>query len=241
MFLLIHRNKKFKRLFFVSLFVFLIILTSIPIYPNNFYNDRSNQNNTIYNQEEDLPSSSDGYLSDYYITGSGDPQDARIYATNDSFTIDNEQYFEIPSLSNTDTAYLSYGNFNFTFQNNYTTDYTLENTNALDARNFINFDYKSDKSSITENKGNIHPGDKPVDFSDLVDDNPNTFIRFNASNGIINFTVAVNFTGASFLSTSPSIYLDFNRSFILGLINSFTLRSTLDTHLTLKMFDISKS
>ncbi|MFX0026088.1 MAG: hypothetical protein ACFE8M_06710 [Candidatus Hermodarchaeota archaeon] len=236
-----HRNKKFKRLFFVGLFVFLIILTSIQIYPNNLYKDQPDQSNTIYNQEENFPSSSNGYLSDYYIADSGDPQDVRIYATNDSNAIDNVQYFEIPSLSDTNTAYLSYGSFNFTFQNNYTTDYTLENTNALDARNFIDFDYESDKSSITENKGNIHPGDLPVDFDDLVDDNPNTYIRFNASNGIINFTVAVNFTGASFLSGSPSIYLNFNRTFILGLINSFTLRSTLDTHLTLKMFDISDS
>ena len=235
------RNKKFKRLFFVSLFVFLIVLTSIQIFPNNLYNDRSNQNNTIYNQEEDLPSSSDGYLSDYYITGSGDPQDARIYATNDSYAIDNGQYFEIPSLSDADTAYLSYGNFNFTFQNNYTTDYTLENTDALDARNFIEFEYEYDKSSITVNTGNVFPGDLPVDFIDLVDDNPTTYIRFNASNGVINFTVAVNFTGASFLSGDPSIYLDFNRTFILGLINSFTLSSTLDTHLTLKMYDISDS
>ncbi|MFX1460775.1 MAG: hypothetical protein ACFFBT_15040 [Promethearchaeota archaeon] len=227
-----------KRIFFVSLFIFLIILTSIQVYPNNLYNDRSNQNNIIYNQEEDLPSSSDGYLSDYYITGSGDPQDARIYAINNSFTIDNEQYFEIPSLSDTDTAYLSYGNFNFTFQNNYTTDYTLENTNALDARNFIKFEYDEDTSKITLNTGNNL---NSLDLNKLIDDNPSTDIQFNASSGVVNFTVAVNFTGTSFLSGSPSIYLDFNRTFILGFINSFTLRSTLNTHLTLKVYDISDS
>ncbi|MFW9947200.1 MAG: hypothetical protein ACFFDX_10270 [Candidatus Odinarchaeota archaeon] len=238
---MIHRNKKFKKLFFISLFIFLIVLTSIQIYPNNLYKDKSHQNNTIYNLEESFPSSSNGYLSDYYITGSGDPQDVRLYATNDSFTIDNTKYFEIPSLSDTDTAYLSYGNFNFTFQNNYTTDYILENTNALDARNFIKYDYETDKSSITVNQGNIFPGDLPVDFNDLIDNNPSTFVRFNASSGIINFTVAVNFTGASFLSGSPSIYLEFNRTFILGLINSFTLRSTLNTYLTLKVYDISDS
>jgi len=238
LFLLIPRNKKFKRLFFVSLFVFLIILTSIPIYPNNLYEDRSNQNNTIYNQKEDLPSSSDGYLSDYYISGSGDPQDTRIYATNNSSTINNEQYFEIPSLSNADTAYLSYGNFNFTFQNNYTTDYTLENTNALNARNFINFEYDEDNSKITINSGNNL---NSLDLNKLIDDDLDTDIQFNASSGIINFTVAVNFTGTSFLSGSPSIFLKFNRTFILGLINSFTLSSTLDTHLTLKIFDISDS
>jgi len=233
-----HRNKKVKRLFFVSLFVFLIVLTSIQIYPNNLYMDRSNQNKTIYNQEEDLLSSSDGYLSDYYITGSGDPQDARIYATNDSFTLDNEQYFEIPSLSDASTAYLSYGNFNFTFQNNYTTDYTLENTNALDARNFIEFEYDEDNSKITVHSGNNL---NSLDLNKLVDGNPSTDIQFNASSGVINFTVAVNFTGTSFISGSPSIFLDFNRTLILGLINSFTLSSTLNTHLTLKMYDISDS
>ncbi|MGB5912453.1 MAG: hypothetical protein WBH31_14780 [Promethearchaeia archaeon] len=200
--------------------------------------DRSNQNKTIYNQEENLPSSSDGYLSDYYINGSGDPQDARIYATNDSYAIDNEQYFEIPSLSDTSTAYLSYGNFNFTFQNNYTTDYTLENTDALDARNFIEFEYDEDNSKITVHTGNNL---NSLDLNKLVDANPSTDIQFNASSGVINFTVAVNFTGTSFISGSPSIFLEFNRTFILGLINSFTLSSTLNTHLTLKMYDISDS
>ncbi|MFX0148482.1 MAG: CARDB domain-containing protein [Candidatus Hodarchaeota archaeon] len=192
----------------------------------------------MFIDQEDVSSSSDGYLSDYYITGAGDPQDVRIYAENNSYTIDNNQYFEIPSISSTDTGYLSYGNFNFTFQNNYTTDYVLENTDALNAREFIYFKYDTSLSNIT-----VHTGTNldPLDLGDLDDGQSSTFIRFSSSGGIINFTIAADFTGTSFVRGSPPINLNFDRTYILGLINQFTLRSSSNTLLTIKMYDMSES
>jgi len=232
-----ERKKKIKRILLLSLFLLSIIVSSIQFYSNNLYNIENNQNNIIIDQE-DVSSSSNGYLSDYYITGAGDPQDVRIYAENNSYAIDNNQYFEIPSISSTDTGYLSYGNFNFTFQNNYTSDYVLENTGALNAREFIQFKYDKSLSSIT-----VHTGTNldPLDLDDLDDGQSSTFIRFSSSGGIINFTLTADFTGTSFVRASPPINLNFDRTYILGLINLFTLRSTSNTYLTIKMYDMSES
>ncbi|MFX1497687.1 MAG: hypothetical protein ACFFBH_09190 [Promethearchaeota archaeon] len=229
-----EKRKNIKRILLLTVFVLSILLSNIQIYPNeNFI-----QNDVNFDQK-DLSSSADGYLSDYYITGAGDPQDVRIYGQNSSYTIDNNHYFNVPSISSTQTGYLSYGNFNFTFQNNYTTDYVLENTDALHAREFIQFLYNPSISYLTVNTGtNLDPSN-PLTY--LTDGNPDHYIRFRSAGGVINFTLAANFTGTSYNRASPPISLNFNRAYILGLINKFTLRSGANTYLTIKMYDISQS
>ncbi|MFW9772836.1 MAG: hypothetical protein ACFFEO_11830 [Candidatus Thorarchaeota archaeon] len=228
-----ERKKKIRRILLLIIFVLSIIISSLQIYPNENYV----YNNRTYDKK-DLSTSADGYLSDYYITGAGDPQDVRIYGENNSYTADNNQFLEIPSISSTDTGYLSYGNFNFTFQNNYTTNYVLENDDALNAREFIRFKYNKAISSIS-----VHTGTNldPLNLYYLDDGQSTTFIRFTSSGGIINFTLAADFTGTFFTRASPPINLGFDRTYILGLINQFTLRSSLNTYLTIKMYDISES
>ena len=175
-----QRKKNIKGIVLVSIFVLSIILTNIQFHSN--FN--INQNNII-NTPEDGIYSSDGYLSDYYITGSGDAQDVRIFASDDSNSTNNNKYFEVSSLSSTDTTYLSYGNFNFTFQNNYTTNYVLEDTNALYAGDFIKFNYDEDISSIT-----VHTGTNldSLNLNKMVDGEDSSYIRFQAAGGIINFS-----------------------------------------------------
>ncbi len=140
-----------------------------------------------------LTSDIDPYLTDYVISGTGDNQEVRIYALNNSFSYDNNQNsFDIPSMSTTESTYLTYGNFNFTFQNNFTTDHVIEDTNALEAVDFIKFVYNEDTSSMSINTGNnLNP---PIDFDKLVDDLPSTYIELESSGGILNFTISSNFT-----------------------------------------------
>ena len=99
------------------------------------------------------------------ITGSGVDQDVRIYVNNISKNLnDNQEFFEIPS-SATEDMFLTYGNFSFSFQNNYTTDYVIEDDDALYADDFISFDFNISNSNIT-----FHDGGPPTgDFNDLTD------------------------------------------------------------------------
>ena len=139
-------------------------------------------------------------------------------------------------MSTTDTTYLSYGNFNFTFQNNFTTDYVIENTDALYANDFIKFIYNEDTSSMNINTGNNL---YPINFNYLVDGNPSTYIRLNSSSGVLNFSISSNFANRIYDGTLFDV--NFNRSLILGLISKFSSSLNNNAFLTLKMFNISDS
>ena len=199
---------------------------------NNQQHDWSIDENTL------LTSDIDPYLTDYIISGTGDNQEVRIYALNNSISNDNNQNsFDIPSMSTTESTYLTYGNFNFTFQNNFTTDYVIEDTNALDADDYIDFIYNEDTSSMSINTGNnLNP---PINFDKLVDGLPSTYIELESSGGILNFTISSNFT--STIYDGPLFDVNFNRSLILGLISKFSCSLNNSAYLTLKMLDISDS
>ena len=185
-----------------------------------------------------LTSDVDPYLTDYIISGSGDNQDVRIYALNNSFSnVNNQNSFDIPSMSTTESTYLTYGNFDFTFQNNFTTDYVIEDTNALEADDFIKFVYNEDTSSMNINAGNILD---PIIFNNLVDADPDTFIRLESSGGLLNFTISSNFTNTIY--DGPIFHdVNFNRFVILGLISKFSSSLNNSAFLTLKMLNISDS
>ncbi|HDZ16958.1 hypothetical protein LCGC14_1784190, partial [marine sediment metagenome] len=118
---MIRRKIESKRFFFALLFIIIIFISNGLIFSgsNQFPGETSTNSNKDNKYTESLKISDVGDN----ITGTGTNQDVRIYSSNTSVNLnDNQEYFEIPS-SNSDEMYLTYGSFNFTFQNNYTTDY----------------------------------------------------------------------------------------------------------------------
>ncbi|MHA1509992.1 MAG: hypothetical protein ACTSO6_14965, partial [Promethearchaeota archaeon] len=206
---------------------------------SDFNGDMNNnqQHDWLIDDNNILTSDIDPYLTDYNISGTGVNQEVRIYALNNSFSNDNNQNsFDIPSMSTTESTYLTYGNFNFTFQNNFTTDYVIEDTNALEADGFIEFIYNEGTSSMKINTGNNLD---PIIFNNLVDADPDTFIRLESSGGLLNFTISSNFESTT--DIVPGGVVEFNRSSILGLISKFLSSLNNSAFLTLKMLDISDS
>ncbi|NVM45004.1 MAG: hypothetical protein HWN79_08810 [Candidatus Lokiarchaeota archaeon] len=233
-----RRKKDVKRIVVASIFMISMLLANIQLFSNFNFDISNNQEQNWLNDDNNIKSSDiDPYLTDYYITGSGVNQDVRIYAVNSSSSnINNQASFDIPSMSTTDTTYLTYGNFNFEFQNNYTTDYIMEDTDALYADDFIKFVYDEDTSAMSVNTG-IEPPSK--NFNDLVDGNLATYIQLESLGGILNFTISSNFAGTIY---DGSLFdLNFDRDLILGLISRFTSSLNSSAFLTLKMLDISDS
>ena len=235
--LILQRKKKVNRILFACVFIFSMVLVNTWIFSDFNKNLNNNQQHDWSIDENNVQTSdADSYLTDYFISGTGDNQEVRIYALNNSFSNDNNQNsFSIPSMSTTESTYLAYGNFNFTFQNNFTTDYVIEDTNALEADDFIEFVYNEDTSSMKINTGeNL----TIIDFSNLVD-GLSSNIELNSSNGVLNFTIASNF--ASTTDSVPGGVVNFDRSSILGLISQYSGSISEDVNLTLKMYDVSSA
>ena len=232
-----RRKKEIKQILLVSIFIISIFLTSTQIY-NRFNFAEINDDGQDLNDNEiiNLSLSSDPYLSDYYLTGSGDDQDVRIYVTNTSSLVNNQKYFDIPSMSNSIDSYLTYGDFNFTFQNNFTTDYVFEDNSALEATSFIDFNMNRNPgySEMTLNQGT---NSSNLDLGLLNDDSDSTDTMLHGSSGIINFTLTADFTDTSFHSSTPPIDLNFDRSLILGFIISLRLEVSRNASMIIKMKD----
>jgi hypothetical protein len=231
---LAKKNKEIKGVILVVFFISIVLVSNIHFLSNSYLS-----NDSIFEEEglEDLPISSDLNVDDF-ITGTGNDQDVRIYVNNESENLNNNQdYFEIPSVTS-DDMYLSYGDFNFTFQNNFTTDYVLEDDDALFAEDFIMFDYDTGYSGISE-----YTNGTPISggFNDLTDDSNSTYIQVDATQGVLNFTVRANFTGDTYTSGVINGNVEFNRSYILGLIYSLVFSLSKDTDLTVRLFDYSQS
>lgn len=230
-----RRKKEITRIFFAVIFVITIFLSNVQILSNfNILQDEKNKNTFNEGVLDEFPLSSDLNLDDY-ITGSGVDQDVRIYVNNISKNLnDNQEYFEIPSIPSRD-MFLTYGDFNFTFQNNFTTEYIIEDDDALNVQNFISYDYNTSTSysNITFNKGT---GD-PLEFNRLYDNNNDTSINVNSDAGVINFTIAANFFGTR---SSPE-NLEFNRSNILGLFPSLDFYINQNVNLTIRIQNATDS
>ncbi|MHA1190874.1 MAG: hypothetical protein ACTSP9_01090 [Promethearchaeota archaeon] len=232
-----RRKKETKQILLVSIFILAIFLTSTQIFNDFNFAEINDDGQDLYDNElQNLSLSSDPYLSDYYLTGSGDNQDVRIYSTNTSSLINNQKYFDIPSMSNSIDSYLTCGDFNFTFQNNFTTDYVLEDNSALEATSFIEFDMNRNLgySNMTLNQGTNSTN---LDLDLLNDDSVSTYSMLHGINGIINLTLTADFSDTSFQSVSPNIDLDFNRSLILGFIMSLQLKTSRNASMIIKMKD----
>ncbi len=234
---MIRRKKEIKRIFFTALFILTICLSNVQIL-NNFiiFQDEKTNNNFNNDLFDENLQSADRNIDDLF-TDSGVAQDVRVYTKNVSTNNqNNEQFFEIPSLASRDMS-LVHGNFNFTFQSNYTTDYVIEDDDALYADDFIDFDYDTDYSGITYNNGTKLDGS----WDYLWDDLNSTSIYFDAENGLLNFTISVNFTGTSYTSGLFTGRILFNRLKILGFITSLVFRLFSDADLTVQIFDYSQS
>ena len=166
----------------------MVLVNTLKFSDFNINMDNNQRHDESIDENYIRTSDIDPYLTDYYISGTGDSQDVRIYVSNNSFSNDNNQNsFSIPSMSTNESTYLTYGNFNFTFQNNFTTDYIIEDTNAFEADDFIEFVYNEDTSSMKISTGeNL----TTIDFSNLGDGVPSTYIRLESSSGILNFTIS---------------------------------------------------
>lgn len=241
---MLQRKKEIKRIFFTVLFVVTIFLSNVQILSSiNVFQD-DNIDNTFYEGFlEKIPLSSNINL-DENITGSGVDQDVRIYVNNKSENRNNNQeYFEIPTLSSED-MFLTYGDFNITFQNNFTTDYIIENDTALFVDQFISFDFDTNPnySNITFHNGTLLPPSTWVDVpDDFFDGSNSTYIHLNATQGLLNFTVTANYTDTTRDLGPLNGYVDFDRSRILGLILSFVYEINNHANLTVKILDYSQS
>lgn len=232
---MIRRKKEIKRIFITALFIVTICLSNVQILNNFivFQDDKINNNLDDELLDENLQSSNRNI--DEVFANSGVNQDVRIYTSNTSVNLqNNEKFFEIPSLASRDMS-LVYGNFNFTFQNNFTTDYVLEDDDALYANDFIAFDYYTDYSGITYNNGTRISGG----WNFLIDKDNETNIYFDATNGLLNFTISANFTGTSYTTGVINGRVQFNRLKILGFITSLVFRLYADADLTVRIYDNS--
>jgi len=229
---LIRRKKEIKRVFFVVLLIITIFLSTVQIINTFDGTQDKKSNHAIILDKSPIISDLDDIIS-----GSGDNQNVRVYGNNQSENLqNNEDYFEIPALP-TEDMYLSYGNFSFQFQNNFTAEYVLEDDDALYAEDFVSFDYNTGSSGIVITNGTVLSGG----FGRLIDNDQDTNIYINALNGLLNFTISADFTGTTYSSTVISDNVEFNRSRILGLISSLLFRIYKNANLTVRIKDFSQS
>ncbi|MFX0021228.1 MAG: hypothetical protein ACFE9S_02810 [Candidatus Hermodarchaeota archaeon] len=232
-----RRKKEIKRIFFIALFIMTICLSGVQIL-NNFLAFQDNKTNSYLTDDPlgDKLHSSNRNIDDSF-TNAGIDQDIRIYTQNSSSNYqNNEDFFEIPSLASREMS-LVYGNFNFSFQNNFTTDYIIEDDSALYTDDYIDFNYNTGSSGITYGNGTRISGG----WSSIIDNNNATYIYFDATNGFLNFTISADYTGSSYGSPAINGLVLFNRLKILSLISSLVFRVFSDANLTIKIYDISQS
>ena len=231
---LIRHKKEIKSVFIVVIFISIVLISNVQIINHS---NLSKENLVDDNQLEELPNSANLEI-DEYITGFGDDQDVRIYVNNESENLnDNQGFFEVSSITS-DDMYLTYGDFNFTFQNNFTTEYVLEDDDALYAYNFISFDYNTGNSGVSFTNGT------PIDGTfnpDLIDGSNSSSIEVIVPNGLLNFTIRANYNDTTYTDDNINGNVEFNRSQILGLIYSLVISLTLNANLTVRLKDYSQS
>lgn len=166
------------------------------------------------------------------ITGKGVNQTHRVYMENQSETLNNHGYFNISSP--TDHSYLDYGNFNFTFQNNYTTNHSMEDQAALNDNHTLNdyvaFEMNTGLSQLTElDAGTI------TNLDDLTNEDPTDYVEIiDSDDKEINLTLQANYTNQNF-DTGNGI-LRFNDSKVLGFLIRLNMTVDLSSGANLTMF-----
>lgn len=195
-----HFKKKISILFILTI---LLLSGFIAVW---FANNSTENKEYPYLSPRNFPEELFSSDIDDPIAGTGIDQIIRVYMKNQSSSLNNNDYFNISAPST--SSYLTYGDFNFTLENNYTTDYKIENDDALDLEKYRNFEFNPDKSNVSEPENSL-------DIGDFTDNDLGTYypIVSDAGGGtpkIINITLNANYTNQNFQS------LIFNRSKILG-------------------------
>ena len=209
--MLIRQKKKVKNIFIVSIFISTIFLSNI--YAQFLFDPIIHQNNGLNEENENsLQFSYDLDLLDYEITGIGTSQEVRAFFSNQSESLGNYGSFNISAPAN--NMKLSYGDFNFTFQNNYTTEYIIEDNSALYPEDHIQvYQFDTNHFNFTTNVGSRQDA-YPKSY--LVEGVAGNYWTLQSNNGILNFTIEGNFTGAIDPNNN---YEPFDRTNILGIIN----------------------
>ncbi|TFF88501.1 MAG: hypothetical protein EU550_01160, partial [Promethearchaeota archaeon] len=129
-FLLIRNKKRIKKVVFGSIFLVVLLLSNIVI----FYNFHSTNLNIFDNNNYEIDAHLSGKNLNEFINGTADDQEVRVYMQNQSTSYNNNNgLFNISAPG--DNTYLTNGDFQFEFQNNFTTNYILENNNSIELKN----------------------------------------------------------------------------------------------------------
>ncbi len=241
---MVGRQKEFRKILYISIFVSCIFFSNI-IRINNLnppLSEKKNNDSLILDKLDNPIISNSNLNLTSYISGEGVNQTVRIFVENSSFSNDNRYNFNITSPM--ENMNLTYGEFNFTFDNNYTTLHSLENTNALssDIQSYLEAAFNSDNSYsqfFYENGMNI----TQVDLNNLIDNDLGTNITINSTTaGLLNFTIRVNFTGTDFESAYHKAHnTPFNWINVLGLRLTLTYNLSMDANFTILMKDFNDS
>ncbi len=238
-FLLIRHKINIKGILLVSTLIILILFSNFASFTG--YNPIMNEKNSTrpLNEEElEYPNSADFRVSSN-ITGTGVNQTVRLYMSNTSNSINSEDgYFNIPAPA--DNMYLTYGDFKFNFDNNFTTEYEIESASAISLSAVNNpldeYELVSDTSVLKILNGT----GKEDRFKELVDSSLLTDFNITADNGLVNFTVLANFSGDLGIRNFPPPLggeIEFNRNNIIALILNFTYDLSADAFLTVNIWD----
>jgi len=83
----------------------MVLVNTLMLSDFNVDMNNNQQHGWSIDETNILTSDIDPYLTDYIISGTGDNQEVRIYALNNSFSNDNNQNsFDIPSMSTTEST-----------------------------------------------------------------------------------------------------------------------------------------
>ncbi len=191
-----------------------------------------------YNKN-DLTSSNSNLKANESITGHGDNQTIRTYFVNQSYSNNNLGSFNISVPDN--YMNLSHGDFNFTFNNNYTTEHVIENDNALtslDPSKMILYPYNKPTSGL-----NLLEGQNPLNEDFTAISNLITYWNLTSQNGALNFSINANFSKSTSTDNVPpsgTVETVFNRTEILGFLLSIKFNITLDANLTIKAWNVTQ-
>jgi hypothetical protein len=230
-----------KNIFLSSFLLILIIFSTIQIisFKNTLNGENKEENYPFFNESEKTPNPSNPDLNDD-ITGVGENQSVRVFMSNASTSNNNHGHFNITAPIS--DSYMSYGDFVFSLQNNFTTDYVLENNSALDIPQiapYINYDFNTTISNITIweiNNQTTHP----IPDEDIFNGEGQWILNSSNTYGVngVNFTIYANFSGQFFtLENNEKIY--FNRTDILGLFLFLKFNLTHTANITLEMYNFN--
>ncbi|TFG07316.1 MAG: hypothetical protein EU539_05285 [Promethearchaeota archaeon] len=222
---MVQNRKRIKSILLVSTLVILLFISNLsyPSHNNPIIND-NDVNSFNEKIRQDIPHAADYNLTDDIVDDGAD-QDVRLYLNETSRSLGNSGgTFSITAPAT--NTYLSSAEFIFEFDNDYTTDYVVEDDSALNPSggNYINeYDYGTTDSYITVDGGDVISGG----FNNLYGSGSMKLRTGDATADPINFTICADFSGVS----------GFDKDEVAAFITilNYTLNWTYGTYLTVQM------